>query len=60
MIASAGTATSSRGRGVDRDVNFYNWVRIEDETFTVEERRFDAEAVAFRSERETTFDRARP
>ncbi len=59
VIASAGTATSSRGRGVDRDVNFYNWVRVEDDSFTVEERRFDPTAATFHTERETTFDRDR-
>ncbi len=57
VIASAGTATSSRGRGPDADVNFYNWIRVEETTFTVEERRFDPASETFRPERETTFER---
>ena len=59
VIASAGTATSSRGRGADRDVNFYNWVTVEPERFTVQERRFDAGAGRFEAVRETAFDRGR-
>ena len=59
VIASAGTATSSRGRGTDAGVNFYNWVRVGPDAFTVCERRFDPASGAFRDERETTFDRDR-
>ncbi|MDT0632169.1 metallophosphoesterase [Rubrivirga sp. S365] len=59
VIASAGTATSSRGRGVDRDVNFYNWITVEPERFVVQERRFDAGAGRFEAARESTFDRDR-
>lgn len=58
VIASAGTATSSRGRGVDRDVNFYNWIRVEEESFIVEERQFEPESATFASAREATFPRA--
>ena len=57
VIASAGTATSSRGRGADRDVNFYNWVTVGADRFTVQERRFDAGAGRFEPVREATFDR---
>lgn len=57
VIASAGTATSSRGRGADRDVNFYNWITVEPGSFTVQERRFDVRAGRFEAARETTFDR---
>ena len=60
VIASAGTATSSRGRGADRDVNFYNWVTVEPERFVVQERRFDAVSGRFEAARETSFDRDRP
>lgn len=60
VIASAGTATSSRGRGTDRDTNFYNWVRIDAERFVVEERRFDVDSGRFVAERERAFDRDRP
>ncbi len=59
VIASAGTATSNRGRGSNRNVNFYNWIDIGVDQFTVQERRFDSDAAAFRDERQTTFDRDR-
>ena len=57
VIASAGTATSSRGRGTDRGVNFYNWVRVEPGEFTVCERRFDPDAGRFVDARQTAFQR---
>lgn len=57
VIASAGTATSNRGRGTDRNVNFYNWINVGAETFTVCERQFDLEAGRFHDARQTTFDR---
>ncbi|WP_412062801.1 metallophosphoesterase family protein [Rubrivirga sp. IMCC45206] len=59
VIASAGTATSNRGRGEDRAANFYNVVTVEADTFCVAERRFDAEAGRFEEERTTTFARDR-
>ena len=59
VIASAGTATSSRGRGDDEGVNFYNWVAVGPDRFAVCERRFDPETGAFADERTTTFDRDR-
>lgn len=59
VIASAGTATSSRGRGTDREVNFYNWITIDSSGFTVQERRFDPEAGGFEPLRETPFERTR-
>lgn len=57
VIASAGTATSSRGRGTNRDVNFYNHICVWPERFTVEERQFDPETGTFHAERSTTFER---
>ena len=57
VIASAGTATSSRGRGTNRNVNFYNHICVWPERFTVEERQFDPEAGAFHAERSTTIER---
>ncbi|MEM1116364.1 MAG: metallophosphoesterase [Bacteroidota bacterium] len=57
VIASAGTATSSRGRAENRNVNFYNLIDVRPEALTVEERRFDPEAVRFETARETTFGR---
>jgi 3',5'-cyclic AMP phosphodiesterase CpdA len=59
VIASAGTATSSRGRGPDRDVNFYNWVSVRPTEFAVQERRFHPDRGRFETERETTFERDR-
>lgn len=60
VIASAGTATSSRGRGDNRHVNFYNHICLWPERFVVEERRFDPEAGVFGSERNTSFERVSP
>lgn len=60
VIASAGTATSSRGRGEDTAVNLYNRIAVEPGRFTVQERRFDPATGAFASYRETTFERDAP
>jgi 3',5'-cyclic AMP phosphodiesterase CpdA len=57
VVASAGTATSSRGRGADREVNFYNWIAVEPGRFTIEERRFDPAAGAFAPVRTASFAR---
>ncbi|MFN3597895.1 MAG: metallophosphoesterase family protein [Rubricoccaceae bacterium] len=57
VIASAGTATSSRGRGADRNVNFFNLIDADADGFVVLERRFDPEAGAFETARENTFVR---
>ena len=57
VIASAGTATSNRGRAENANVNFYNWIDVEAETFTVRERRFDAGAGAFVPEQSVAFSR---
>jgi 3',5'-cyclic AMP phosphodiesterase CpdA len=57
VIASAGTATSNRGRGTDRGVNFYNWIEIGADQFSVCERQFDPDTGRFETERTTTFDR---
>ena len=57
VIASAGTATSSRGRGDDRHVNFYNHVHVWADHFAVEERRFEPEERRFVPERSTRFER---
>ena len=59
VIASAGTATSNRGRGDNANVNFYNWVDVGPDAFTVRERRFDADASRFVPEQEVTFPRDR-
>lgn len=57
VIASAGTATSSRGRGEHRNVNFYNHVHVWADHFVVEERRFEPETGRFVPERSTRFER---
>lgn len=57
VIASAGTATSSRGRGDNRNVNFYNWITVEADRFVVQERQFDPEVGRFEAARETPFAR---
>lgn len=58
VIASAGTATSSRGRRSNRRTNFYNLVTVGPETFSVEERRYEREAERFVRDDETTFERS--
>lgn len=60
VVASAGTATSSRGRGDNAGANLYNWVTVGPDTFTVAERRFDAAAGVFGEGRETLFARNKP
>ena len=57
VIASAGTATSDRGRGVDANVNFYNWIQVKPGGFTVCERRYDAGAHRFGDARQSSFER---
>lgn len=58
IVASAGTATSNRGREDERQANLYNIIRIDDRTVDVEERKFDLEARAYRPERRSVFPRA--
>lgn len=59
IIASAGTATSHRGRRGDREVNFYNWITIDEENISVQERRFDPEVGRYALDRESRFDCSR-
>ena len=58
VVASAGTATSSRGRGEHKAINMYNWIAIEADRFEVEERRFGGDIVRFLSKRATSFERS--
>ncbi len=58
VVASAGTATSSRGRKSNRSTNFYNLIEVEADTFQVEERRYRPEEKRFVAESTTTFDRS--
>ncbi len=60
VIASAGTATSSRGRGDDRAVNLYNWIAVGPDRFSVTERRFDPDAGDFDAFRTADFARDVP
>ncbi len=61
VIASAGTATSDRGRGHDPTANQYNWITARPgRGFWVEERRFDPTAGRFETARETPFAQADP
>jgi len=57
VIASAGTASSNRGRAGDRRTNIYNIVRVAQEHFTIEERRFDSTSGRFETLRESPFRR---
>lgn len=57
VIASAGTATSSRGRRHHRETNFYNVISVGPRDFTVEERRYVPEEDRFKSDCVTTFER---
>lgn len=57
VIASAGTATSSRGRRQHRETNFYNLVSIGTDDFTVEERRYVPQEDRFVSDYVTRFER---
>lgn len=57
VIASAGTATSNRGRGDNANVNFYNWITIGAARFRVEERQFDPERQVFVPLATVEFDR---
>lgn len=57
VVASAGTATSTRGRRRDRRTNFYNRIRVRPEAFFIEERRYDADEHAFVLDSTTRFER---
>ena len=47
VVASAGTATSTRGRGAHRGFNFYNQIRIAPDAFEIEERQFNPTACTY-------------
>ena len=51
VVASAGTATSDRGRSPVQDENHYNMIDIREDTFQIEERRFVRERQEFEVER---------
>ena len=57
IVASAGTATSDRGRGAHKETNFYNVIEIGPRKLSIDERRFEPKTPSFVSESRTTFDR---
>jgi 3',5'-cyclic AMP phosphodiesterase CpdA len=57
VVASAGTATSNRGRRSDRATNLYNRITVAPDAFTVEERRYVPEEDRFIRQGRTRFDR---
>ncbi len=57
VIASAGTATSNRGRKTNRDTNFYNIIEVKRDSFFIRERRFDPDTRCFVQHAETRFAR---
>ena len=57
VIASAGTATSTRGRKQHRQTNFYNLIRVDDGSFEIDERRFSKETGQFETAQTRHFDR---
>ena len=58
VIASAGTATSNRGRPPHHATNFYNRIQVEADAFTIEERRYDPEQHRFVHDKTTRCPRA--
>jgi len=59
VIASAGTATSDRGRKEHHDANFYNQITVEQEMFSIEERRYVPAERRFIEHRRSQFARVR-
>ncbi len=57
VVASAGTATSTRGRKEHRRSNFFNLIDVDSGQFEIEERRFDVSSGGFVSDCRTRFER---
>jgi len=57
VVATAGTCTSNRGRGVDRTANQFNLITIEHYAIRIEERRFNPDSRAFEHSRDHRFGR---
>lgn len=57
VIASAGTATSTRGRRHHRDTNFFNLIHVHEDAFEVTEQRFDRSVGGFVSVERRRFER---
>jgi len=60
VVASAGTATSNRGRSAEGPINRYNVVTVGPAAFQIEERRYVPSDNRFVSDRATRFDRHPP
>jgi len=60
VIASAGTATSDRGRGSNKSTNYFNLITVTDDTFTIAEHRFVSEDGRFVEARTADFPRMTP
>ena len=59
VIASAGTATSNRGRRSNRLLNFFNLIEINPDYFTVTERKYQPATRSFEEVRQTKINRIR-
>lgn len=57
LVLHAGTATSSRGRGLERGRNSFNWIEIEENALAVEHRFWDPVRGAFATENRRRFPR---
>lgn len=57
VVASAGTATSDRGRRTNRGKNLYNLIKIRDNQFEIEERVYDPSSQKFDAEKLTQYKR---
>ncbi|WP_237181700.1 metallophosphoesterase family protein [Rhodothermus bifroesti] len=57
LVVSAGTATSSRGRGPHRHQNFYNLLEVTPQTLRIETYRYHPEARTFTLTQTQTFER---
>lgn len=57
VVATAGTATSDRGRKPHKKTNFYTWITVTDSAFEIAERQFNPETVQFEEVRRVEFER---
>ena len=57
VIASAGTATSTRGRRSNRRSNFYNVIEVRPTSFAIDERRYHTSSGSFETDDRTEFER---
>ena len=57
VIASAGTATSDRGRRSNRKKNYYNLIDISSNNFVIQEKGYSTKDRVFNTEKTNTFER---